>query len=349
MIPDAIRPAAEALLEKAGFPSPVHFVRIDGGGNNQVYRAESGGRLAALKVYFHHPQDQRDRLNAEYSFSTLLWQHGVENVPRPLAIDRTARLALYEFVAGNKLLPEEVDASAIDVACDFFASINTPALRAAGKGLPPASEACFSTVAHLTTVRRRLDRLDGLSGATPVDREAGDFVRGQVLPFWHALEADVLATTARLGLAPQEEIAAGALCISPSDFGFHNALREAAGRLRFIDFEYAGWDDPAKLVGDFFNQVQAPVPRVLFGTFARRVASLFPEDGHMLARFEILLPVYSVKWITIMLNDFLPVGEMRRSFAGDTSQALARKRGQLAKARQAFARLAVDASLPAQA
>jgi hypothetical protein len=142
-----------------------------------------------------------------------------------------------------------------------------------------------------------------------------------------------------LGIAPDDEIGGDMRCLSPSDFGFHNALREPSGALRFVDFEYAGWDDPAKLVGDFFNQVQVPVPPALFGAFARRVAAQFADPERNLARYELLLPVYAMKWITIMLNDFLPEGGLRRSFAGDASQVVARKQGQIVKARQAFARL----------
>lgn len=340
MIAEDLRPAAQALLAEAGFAGSARFTHIDGGGNNQVYRAECDGRLAALKVYFHHPQDQRDRLNAEYSFSRLLWDHGVKGVPEPLAADRGARLGLYEFVRGEKLTAAEVDAAAIDGALDFFVSGNGAGLRGDGQGLPVASEACFSIAAHLAAVRSCLARLDGLDGPTPTDREAGGFVHDEVQPCWQTLEARVMAAAQRLGLAPEEEIAPAMRCISPSDFGFHNALREPSGALRFIDFEYAGWDDPAKLVGDFFNQVQVPVPQDFVDGFARRVAGCFPDPERNLARYEILLPVYSVKWIAIMLNDFLPVGEKRRSFAGNPSQALARKQAQLAKARQAFDRLA---------
>jgi hypothetical protein len=339
MIADNLRAPAEALMAQAGFAAPAKFVRIDGGGNNQVFCAESGDRRAALKVYFHHPKDQRDRLNAEYSFSSLLWNHGVALVPQPLGLDRQARLGLYEFVEGDKLTAQQVDSGAVDAALDFFTSANAPALRQEGQGLPLASEACFSLAAHLTTVRRRLARLDQLEGSDPADRDAALFVRDSVQPAWQVLETDVLAGMARLGIAPDDEIGQDMRCLSPSDFGFHNALREPSGALRFVDFEYAGWDDPAKLVGDFFNQVQVPVSPALFGAFAGRVAAQFPDPESNLARFALLLPVYSMKWIAIMLNDFLPEGGMRRSFAGDAGQAAARKQNQLAKARQAFARL----------
>ena len=38
---------------------------------------------------------------------------------------------------------------------------------------------------------------------------------------------------------------------SPSDFGFHNTILEDDGDLKFLDFEYFGRDDPAKLMADF--------------------------------------------------------------------------------------------------
>ena len=39
--------------------------------------------------------------------------------------------------------------------------------------------------------------------------------------------------------------------LSPSDFGFHNAILKESGDLVFLDFEYFGRDDPVKLMADF--------------------------------------------------------------------------------------------------
>ena len=51
-------------------------------------------------------------------------------------------------------------------------------------------------------------------------------------------------------LIPQPSSRPRHRALSPSDFGLHNAMRDEDGRLRFIDFEYFGWDDPVKLVSD---------------------------------------------------------------------------------------------------
>ena len=43
------------------------------------------------------------------------------------------------------------------------------------------------------------------------------------------------------------------LILSPSDFGFHNVIKKNK-KLFFFDFEYAGMDDPVKLISDFICQ-----------------------------------------------------------------------------------------------
>ena len=68
----------------------------------------------------------------------------------------------------------------------------------------------------------------------------------------HAVLAHTGDSTNRLidqGMVP-DVIAPEERCISPSDFGLHNAIRTAAD-IRFIDFEFAGWDDPAKALVNF--------------------------------------------------------------------------------------------------
>ena len=52
-----------------------------------------------------------------------------------------------------------------------------------------------------------------------------------------------------------------------------------------------------------------------------------------------LLPVYEIKWVTIMLNEFLPTGKSRRAFADGGKNMEERKRTQLAKAKSALAKI----------
>jgi hypothetical protein len=139
-----------------------------------------------------------------------------------------------------------------------------------------------------------------------------------------------------IGVALHTELSRRDRCISPSDFGFHNALVDPEGHLRFIDFEYAGWDDPAKMVCDFFCQPAVPVPMDFYDKLVESVVSGLDRPDEHSQRISLLMPVYRVKWCCIMLNDFLPWGGDRRRFTR-SGEGVQEKAEQLEKARRALA------------
>ena len=121
-------------------------------------------------------------------------------------------------------------------------------------------------------------------------------------------------------------------CLSPSDFGFHNALMMPDGKVCFIDFEYAGWDDPARMVGDFFSQLAVPVDIHYFDEFVESVMTPFSNPSLLIQRAKILRSVYQFKWCCIALNVFIPVNLARRQFANPNLNVIEFKNAQLVKA-----------------
>lgn len=313
--------ALARLLAQLGLPPASQLVPLSGGANNRVFRLETGGEALLLKAYFRHPLDLRDRLGTEFAFCRFAWECGVEVPPRPLAADAPAGLALYEFIEGRRIHAGEVAASDVAAAADFYLGLNRQ--REEAGEMPAASEACFSVVAHLCSLQRRLSRL-----GTVTHRDALAFVRDELVPL---ADHVVSATRVQWGDAALSETDRR---VSPSDFGFHNALRQPDGRLRFIDFEYAGWDDPAKLVCDFFCQPAVPVSLDYWDSFAAAVAEDLSDPAAHRARFAALLPVYRLKWCCILLNDFLPEGGARRAFASGMEVTEEQWAAQLDKARE---------------
>ena len=106
--------------------------------------------------------------------------------------------------------------------------------------------------------------------------------------------------------------------------------------LTFIDFEYAGWDDPAKTVCDFFCQPAVPVPKRFIQLMSEAAAEGLDEPELLFRRIDVLMPVYQLKWICILLNEFLVTDGRRRAFASTGTDGEARKANQLAKARAMF-------------
>ncbi|HZT80994.1 MAG TPA: aminoglycoside phosphotransferase family protein [Gemmataceae bacterium] len=325
---------ARRLLESAGCRGPFTLARLAGGANNQVYRVNDGPLV--LKAYATHPADPRDRLGAEFALSTFAWGHGLRCLPQPVACDRDARLALYGHVAGRSLAAEEVTAAAVRQAVDFFARLNELKGEAGAADLPDASEACFSLDAHLQTVGRRVERLRHIEEGGEVESEAARFVADELAPACAELVESLRRRAERLGIDAAAVLPFDERCLSPSDFGFHNALLAQDGRLVFVDFEYAGWDDPAKAACDFFCQPRLPVPAACWDDFAAAVVRGLSEPERHLERMRLLLPAYRLKWCCILLNDFLPAGRHRRRFALAEADETEAKHRQLRKAREAL-------------
>lgn len=324
-----------ALLAQAGFGRAERIVPLAGGRNNRVSRIEHATGAVLLKAYFRHADDPRDRLGAEFAFARYTRAVGLRCIPEPLAGDQANGLGLFEYVEGRAIVPEDVTDARIEECLDFVRGLNAARWRPAASRLPIASEACFSIEEHLATAAQRVARLRTIAVEQDIDREAIAFVERELAPEWEGIAADVRAAARELGLALDSSLNELERCASPSDFGFHNAFLETGGRLRFLDFEYAGWDDPAKLICDFFCQPRIPVPIRFFPGFAGAVASCFPGADLAAARSRFLLPVYRIKWVCIRLNEFLNVGGRRRAFSRD-QESVDRKAEQLAHARAAL-------------
>ena len=288
-------------------------------GNNRVFKVEADGRAAIAKWYVDSPN--RDRLDSEWRFLTYATGAGIACVPAPLARDDASRIALHGFCAGIKPTPAEIGEAQVDAAADFLLALNRPKHDA---DLPEAAEAAFSAEQHFTILERRIGLLAGIE-----EPEARDLA-ARMAACWRDLRETLTRT---LDPAPLPH---GLRCISPSDFGFHNAVLAGDGAPSFFDFEYGGWDDPAKALCDFTLQPGVPVAPELGRRFMARAAHLWPDTDALLARARALRPMFALKWCCIMLNPFVPALARPGQFSDPTADLAERKTRQLAKARAAF-------------
>jgi len=314
-------PDATAMLAVAGLGAARGARRLAGGANNRVWRIDAAHGVAVLKEYFRHPDDPRDRLGAEFAFSRFAWEAGLRRLPEPLADDPARALGLYAFVPGVPPPPAAIDAAHVRAAAGFVRDVNRHRDAPAAAALPAAAEACFSIADHLARIDRRVERLRDApaaaagtrTGGPPDGPAAAAAVVPRIVAAWQHVRPAILRASADHA-DPRRPLDRAALRISPSDFGFHNCLVRPDGELVFLDFEYAGWDDPAKLVCDFFCQPEVPAPRAALDAFAALVAD--GADATLGPRVAALLPGYDVKWCCILLESCLPVGRARRRFAG---------------------------------
>lgn len=288
------------------------------GRNSRVYRVTcTSGETYAVKLYLRRRPDERDRLAAEFAGLNFLWDHGVRCVPRPLIALPEANLAVYDYVEGAAIGPGSASGQDIDQAVEFLGVLEALKERPGATDLPSAAEACFSFQAIVESIEERLRRLQR---AQPDDRAAVGFRAfvADALPSALRTVAAWSASRARtFGFAFAAPIDLAARTLSPSDFGFHNALRARGGSLVFLDFEYFGWDDPAKMVADFLLHPAMRLSEDLKHRFVVGVLRRLSRHPGLDRRVEIVYPLLGLKWCVILLNEFLPEHLARRGFAED--------------------------------
>jgi Phosphotransferase enzyme family len=326
-----------SLLRAASLPPAVDVKPLQGGRNNKVFRVTTSSEDFLLKCYFHHPEDPRDRLGQEFGFLKHLSRTECQFSARPLASDRANHVGLMEFIEGVRPQVAEVDEKHIDQAIRFFFEANRELDHPATLQLPPASEACFTIAEHIARTQTRVERLSQILLEDEVDAAAADFVRRELVPTWTRVRR-IVETEWRSEEARNATLSQGERCLSPSDFGFHNSLRQNGCRLKFFDFEYAGWDDPAKLIVDFANQPDMTLDRILSDRFRAAVVHANADAHSLTRRVAALEPLYQVKWACICLNDFLSFGRSRHQFSGEQTDHRTRREFQLTRAREMLAR-----------
>ncbi len=278
-----------AVARLAGEPV-VAIVPAREGANSQVFRVELRAGTAALKCYPVRRGDARERLETEWAALRFLRSRGLAAVPAPIACDRDMRLMLMEWIEGEGVTRHT--RAELEDAIAFVLRISDLSSDSEASRFGIASEACFST----SEIIRQIDaRLSDLS----LQPMLKSFLADELAPVLAMARSAVVA-----GSASQEELAPRFRRLIPADFGFHNAMRQSDGRLRYVDFDYFGWDDPVKLTADFALHPGMNLSASDKKIFAEKMAGAVPDDEEFAERLRRQLPLYAIRWALILLNPF---------------------------------------------
>lgn len=329
-----------ALNEVAG-SGPLSLQPLGGGRNSRVYRVDRSDRNDAevyvAKIYSDtDPKSTCDRRGREFAALRFLWNNDVRCIPEPIATFPEQSLSILRFVEGTPLTRDDVKQRDVEALVEFLIQLDRLKLQTASFALGAASEACFSLDALAESIRARLAHLQ--VAADLADTRAHErlqlFLAGSIRPVLARAFESAAALQRERGLEIDSVLARESRTLSPSDFGFHNALRRPDGSLVFVDFEHFGWDDPAKMVSDFLLHPALPLSVDLRRQFMQSAIARHPACTELDWRVPLAFPLYAIKWCTILLNEFVPEQRQRRAFAlhrkGDSEAVLLE---QLAKAK----------------
>ncbi len=302
----AVADKLESLLSERTGQKLVRIDQFRGGANSSVFHVitDSGTEYLAKK-YITRKGDTRDRAGTEYSGLVFLWDNGIRSVPEPVFMDSESRIGLYGYIRGRKLKPGEISSSDVEQAAVFLEKLCSIAADGESGRQPDASEACFSLRDYIKSIENRIKRLRLPGHDHILSKSFQSFMDKEFLPVFDEMKTFVEEQCNSFEMDIDRELPEAHRILSPSDFGFHNAIKRDDGSLVFIDFEYYGWDDPAKLAADFFLQPEVPLPRKYRDYFFEKTAAFLGRDEFYSKRLPLAYILLALKWCLIMLNVFV--------------------------------------------
>jgi hypothetical protein len=283
---------------------------VPGGRNSRIWHVRNGTRAFALKHYPSREEDPRDRLATEVGALRLMERCGIDAVPQVVGVDCERGYALLTWIDGNDVT--DVCDADVDAACTFLSAVHGLRTTSWAAEQPLAAEACLCGHQIERQIEERLTRLRSVA------RDEGELI--DFLD--HSFANELIRVSRRARMAAADLVFTAELpqkwrSLVPSDFGFHNAMRRGDGSLTFVDFEYFGWDDPVKLTADILLHPGKPLQPRHRQRFRREAAQLYGNDPAFAHRLSAYLPLFGLRWVLILLNEFIPERWRRRVFAGD--------------------------------
>lgn len=212
--------------------------RVTGGFNNALYRVEGDGQRYACKLCV---ADECHRADREYAALRLLQAAGLDIAPQPLWLDDSCTIVpfpavAYRWLPGEPLSPP-LTAQQLGALLDSFQGLHT--LQPGDfecHDVPDAWAHWFDFEVYLVELRDFLAKYGSWLAATDPDgRDLCDQLA-------HLVDgcAEAVTTT---GVNPGRESVPLRLCrVDPN---LANTVWSGDGQLRWVDWEFSGWGDPA--------------------------------------------------------------------------------------------------------
>ena len=333
---------ARALAAERGW-RVAGWAELDAGRNNRLFRLEIDGGPPLLGKFYG--RDPWGGLGREFATLAFLGARGFPGVPRALLRGDTLAYAVYSFEPGvTKGSADFTDADLVAAAA-FAADLHAFGPEPGASALPTTIEFCVSPADQIGIIERRLGGFLTFAAGPTAPAEVRALGRAIDL----RAEVDRLIAHATADLAPGDLARAlprAAWRLNTAEFGPHNILVRPDG-LTVVDFEWAGWDDPARLVMGFVSHPGSegltPAGRATFLRAYARARALPPGE---IARFERVGALYDVEWVAACASALTPEAEAIAAFAVAGFDARAHRAGVIARLEARLARARAGTGYP---
>lgn len=289
------------------------YSEIKAGNNNKLFRLDSNkGYQLLLKIYY---EDDRLRLQREFDAFYFLNQKKFLHIPKAFVKNDEYHFAAYSFEQGNSKSNKAISSSDIRIMAKFIAKLHKIRKEQIQVIFRPAVFACFSLQNYIDNIHFRSQKYFDYIATGNAHQKIQAFHKQQDIE-----QSIKLLIKDAIGNLTEEELRQtlpdNQQGLSPVDFGPHNMIFKEDGEIVFIDFEYFGWDDPAREIGDFVNHDQTKdIPKDLKKLFIKSYIQQISASGAFIRRLQIVIKLIAIEWLSIHLYAMTPEKMSARRFA----------------------------------
>jgi hypothetical protein len=270
-------------------------IKLNGGINNPTYLINNKKNSYVLKKINSNPTSLFDRYVAEKQFLNLTNIISGINTPKLLDSFDTERVLILEYIKPDNIenIPN-IELNKINECINFIHKINLD--KELGKKFitQNASDSYLDITGHIENIDIRIKNFSTYHISEHY-KDSAEKLFYLLKTKWINLKKEAYIFLDKE--KNQNSIDQKYLKISPSDFGFHNIIIKNNVNY-FIDFEFSGWDDPAKLYCDFILQPKFPIPSSFHNLLKEQLIGIEYISVYE-NRIYLLYKLLKFKWLTI--------------------------------------------------
>ena len=302
------------LLEKSLHIKITKSEPINAGMNNQLFKlVDSLGKKYFLKKYF---KDKKNRLWREFHAIKVMNENGFTNIPQAYFQNPKHQIALYSFEKGQTRTAKDVNRKEILAMAKFLADLNKINLNKMSVDFPPAVLACLNLKRYIHNIDFRINEfIEYLNDSHSLIKQKLRNIN--IKKIIEQLKSDALSGLSNSDIDKDLPEYRRQLC--PIDYGPHNILVDSKGNICFIDFEYFGVDDPARVITDFIlHDRSIAISDQLKHTFKNHYLGLVNASDEIIDHINRVEKLVAIEWLAIYLYSLMPIKIKNRKFSDDS-------------------------------
>ncbi|WP_390129319.1 hypothetical protein [Synechococcus sp. HIMB2401] len=298
MLTNELKKEATRILEKRG-DKILNLIEMKENANSNVFKIETEYDNLLIKIYPHSKLENRQssRFKRETCFLEYLNAIKVSNTPKTIYKCEKGKFMIMNWMQGDNI--RQIDGETLRAMANFTAICNTDANILKASKVKKAKDYWSKPAIIENDIIKRYKLLTNRPTRSMKESEIKELLKKVSIAERIEEEIKLFRENACKDYWGPEMVN---MILSQSDMSINNIKREGK-QFKFYDFEYAGWDDPAKLVSDVLSHPDHKITKEKEEKWIKelRTQEVFKDNGAE-KRIRDSKQLTKIKWLLIMCN-----------------------------------------------